>query len=34
MEQPNFISTKNEFDPREIAEFKERVLAPHETLIA
>jgi hypothetical protein len=31
MEQPDFISTKNEFDPREIAEFKEPVLAHHET---
>ena len=29
--EPDFISTKNEFDPREIAEFKERVLAHHET---
>jgi hypothetical protein len=31
MEQPDFISTKNEFDLREIAEFKEHVLAHHET---
>jgi hypothetical protein len=30
-EEPDFISIKNEFDPREIAEFKERVLSHHES---
>ena len=29
--EPDIISTQNEFDPREIAEFKERVLSRHET---
>ena len=29
--EPDFISTQNYFDPREIAEFKERVLAHHES---
>jgi hypothetical protein len=29
--EPDYISTKNEFDPREVAEFKERVLARHES---
>lgn len=29
--EPERISLRNEFDPREIAEFKERVMARHET---
>lgn len=29
--EPDIISLRNEFDPREIAEFKERVMARHET---
>lgn len=28
---PDLISTKNEFDPREVSEFKDRVMARHET---
>ena len=28
---PEFISTKNSFDPKEIAQFKDRVLARHES---
>ena len=29
--EPNYLSTRNEFDPAEIAEFKNRALARHET---
>ena len=29
--EPDLISTRNEFDPEEIAEFKDRALARHET---
>lgn len=29
--EPDIISTQNDFDPRELAEFKERVLARHES---
>lgn len=29
--EPDFISTSNDFDPREIAEFKDRAQARHET---
>jgi hypothetical protein len=32
--EPDLISTQNDFDPREIAEFKERVLSRHETFNA
>lgn len=32
--EPELISTRNEFDPEDLAEFKDRVLARHETFNA